>query len=482
MKESALASALPIDPAQARRQQRRFTFPLLSTSNPADNHAFQPQIVQPSHVYNSTCSQTRWSWGSEAETPTTARRRVYGQSAIIESTSRFSTYSTTSLESYCTASSYLGSYRTAPSVHSKEDTEKQWPAVFRTFRKLLEKGGLSSLVEEGANDEFDWCGRGMHVEFDRNEMVPLTFCETVGHGSTATVDIVQCRRIKLARKTTILKRRISEKDLLREVQALQKLRHPHVVQLIGTYRKGQTFAALLYPVADMDLASYLEEARYMATEEIDWPGAPIRERTYEDVLSKGSLCLISALRYVHESGVKHMDIKPANILLKRYDTMNAYINEMAYRMYICDFGLAQPFNLEDQSQTEEYPGKTPTYASPEVAAGEIHGRASDIFSMGCVLTEMMTVYSGMTIESLRLHRRGKPFHEALDSIRSFVTILDDMMIGKDIILEMLQEDPNDRPSLIDRQGSGSRIEQECLHSHDPPDLFEADENANPANA
>ncbi|KAH6673356.1 kinase-like domain-containing protein [Halenospora varia] len=319
----------------------------------------------------------------------------------------------------------------------------------------------------------------MHVDFDPGERISLEICDSAGHGSTSTVDIVKCRRVKLARKLTYLTRRVTQKEVLKEVQALQKLKHAHVVQLIGTYRQGRKFAALLYPVADMDLAQYLEDARYMLDAKDDWLGTSDHERAHQDVLSKGSLCLVSALRYVHESGVKHMDIKPANILLKKYEPTDAYFNNIAYKIYLCDFGIAQVFNADDQSQTETYPGKTPTYASPEVAAEELqpHGRASDIFSLGCVLAEMATVYSGLTVESLKtIHLFNKPYHKNVESLRSWITTLEDMKVTREIILKMLHEQPEDRASLIKRDGGTNIIDLECSHHHDPPDLFEADDD------
>lgn len=250
--------------------------------------------------------------------------------------------------------------------------------IRRTFRKLLQLNGIHSSVED---DEYDWCGRGMHVDFDLKERIPLEVCDSAGHGSTSSVDVVKCRRIKLARRLTHLTHRTNQKTLLREVQALQKLKHAHVVQLIGTYRQGRKFAALLYPVADIDLADYLEEARYMSDANEDWVGTEGDERAHQDVLSKGSLCLVSALRYVHESGIKHMDIKPANILLKKYKPGEAHSNNIAYKLYLCDFGIAQVLSPDERSQTEMYQGKTPMYASPEVAAYDVHGRASDVFSL-----------------------------------------------------------------------------------------------------
>ena len=40
---------------------------------------------------------------------------------------------------------------------------------------------------------------------------------------------------------------------------------------------------------------------------------------------------------------------------------------------------------------------------------------------------------------------------------------------------MLEEHPEDRPSLVRKHGVTNVIDLECLHHHDPPDLFEADE-------
>jgi len=322
----------------------------------------------------------------------------------------------------------------------------------------------------------------MHVNFGPREKVPLEVCDSAGHGSTSSVDIVKCRRIKLARKLTHLTSRTNQKHMLREVQALQKLKHAHVVQLIGTYWQGRKFAALLYPVADMDLAEYLEEGRFMPDADNDLTGTTWgsnHKRPHQDVLSKGSLCLISALRYVHESGVKHMDIKPANILLKRYKLAKAYSESIAYKLYMCDFGIAQVLGPDERSQTETYPGKTPMYASPEVAAYNVHGRSSDIFSLGCVLLEMATVYSGLTVESLKMVIRGNSevssvYHTNLDRVRSWISTLENMRVSNAIILKMLEEWPKDRPSLVTQLGTTNIIDDECLHHHDLPDLFEDD--------
>jgi hypothetical protein len=203
-----------------------------------------------------------------------ARRRTYNGVVAARSPTAeapnggaFSTASLTShtslqtLESYCTATSYIGPWHTFPSIIGDDANEREGSVLRRTFWRLLQRNGLTPL-DEDALEEYDWCGRGMHVDFQPGEKVPLEVCDSAGHGSTSSVDIVKCRRIKLARKLTYLTPKANEKVLLQEAQALQKLRHAHVVQLIGTYRQGRKFTALLYPVADMDLSQYLE-AKYM---------------------------------------------------------------------------------------------------------------------------------------------------------------------------------------------------------------------------
>jgi serine/threonine protein kinase len=442
--------------------------------------------------------ESRWR-NSILSDSAVARRRTYdggfgwqAPKAEAKAHSRFSTASLASLgslqtlDTYCTAKSSILSWHTAPSIIDNDLKEKEGSVIRRTFRRLLQRNGLTPLdhldeQEEEHQEEYDWCGRGMHVDFLPREKIPLEVCDSAGHGSTSSVDIVKCRRIKLARKLTYMTPRTNEKILLKEAQALQKLRHAHVVQLIGTYRQGRKFAALLYPVADMDLAAYLDAARYMSDAKDDWvynTWTSGHERVHQDVLSKGSLCLVSALRYVHENGVKHMDIKPANILLKKYKTEEALSNNIAYKLYLCDFGIAQALNPDEQSQTETYFGSTPMYASPEVAAEGSHGRASDVFSLGCVLLEMATVFSGLTVESLKTHIQSNIryhyYHNNLDRIAPWIYTLDDMEVSNKVILAMLEENPEKRPTLIRQRGATNVIELECLHHHDPPDLFEED--------
>ncbi len=99
------------------------------------------------------------------------------------------------------------------------------------------------------------------------------------------------------------------------------------------------------------------------------------KRPVWEVLSIASQVL-DALQYAHERGIVHRDIKPANILLTRQSTIK-----------ITDFGIARLVNME-LTATPLLIG-TPSYMSPQQCLGvELDGR-SDLFSLGCVLYELL---------------------------------------------------------------------------------------------
>ncbi len=84
--------------------------------------------------------------------------------------------------------------------------------------------------------------------------------------------------------------------------------------------------------------------------------------------------IASGLAAAHGSGLVHRDIKPANILLENG----------ALRVKITDFGLAQSVGALGTSMSGMIVG-TPSYMSPEQAAGESVDHRSDLFSLGSVL-------------------------------------------------------------------------------------------------
>ena len=85
--------------------------------------------------------------------------------------------------------------------------------------------------------------------------------------------------------------------------------------------------------------------------------------------------------YAHACGVVHRDLKPANILVNREGIPK-----------LLDFGVARLWDVNHNPQSHETQTRywTPGYASPEQARGLAAGPASDVFSLGLIMYELLT--------------------------------------------------------------------------------------------
>lgn len=152
---------------------------------------------------------------------------------------------------------------------------------------------------------------------------------------------------------------------MREVRILSRLRHPNLVRIVRCGRsKGRPYFAMEY-VDGQTLNAIL------ARRPLDL-----------DVALRIAEKLARALDYIHEHGIVHRDVKPANILLDKRLTPK-----------LADFGLAHDAGEVDLQLTASGTAVgTLRYCSPEQCAGDSHkvdGRA-DIYSLGLVLATALT--------------------------------------------------------------------------------------------
>ncbi|KAF2109157.1 kinase-like domain-containing protein [Lophiotrema nucula] len=304
----------------------------------------------------------------------------------------------------------------------------------------------------------NWSGRGSHVDFLPNESVPLTEGRFLGHGVMGGVYETIIRGEAFAWKRRYCRRQIGEAEM-KEIEILKKLSHPHVVQLVGTYTHKQFLGLLLYPVATCDLADFLDDM-----ETIFRNGAPVdlqqarfvslgtswdisapdfctnaREIISACVISKIG-CLISAVEYLHANQVRHKDLKPSNILLSRD------------QIWLTDFGSATDFSLLSTSATESGERGTPKYFAPEVACYKANGRAADIFSLGCILLEILVVDRCGTLDELKALRTAedRSFQANLKHKHDWLALLGSNTSPRRRhlqleIVQMLDYDPEIRP-------------------------------------
>jgi len=190
----------------------------------------------------------------------------------------------------------------------------------------------------------------------------------VGSGGMADVylasDEVLGREIALK----LLKDRYAENEefverFKREAKSAAALSSSYIVPIFDW---GETKDGTYYITMEYVAGGTLKE-RIMAT------GA-LRPRAATEV----ALQVAKALKTAHVRGVVHRDIKPRNILVSDSDHVK-----------VADFGIARAVESTTISHADDILGSV-KYMSPEQAAGEQVGPASDLYSLGVVLYEMLT--------------------------------------------------------------------------------------------
>ncbi|MBB3059555.1 serine/threonine-protein kinase [Microbulbifer rhizosphaerae] len=211
--------------------------------------------------------------------------------------------------------------------------------------------------------------------------------------------------------------------LIREAKIASSLQHPGIVTIYGFVSEGPCIA-MEYIRGDTLSAHLLPDG--MALDKAVRLGLQIAE----------------ALHYAHQSGVIHADLKPSNIMI-----------DLTGRAKVLDFGLAH-WRLFEELQTISDSGEhlqqlagTIPYMSPEVVMGRSLDCRSDIFSLGCVLFEMLT--------GLRPFSADNPaatLNSLLNRMPRGIEILHQKVPAAlaDLVLRMLEKDPSRRlPTLGD---------------------------------
>jgi len=204
-------------------------------------------------------------------------------------------------------------------------------------------------------------------------------------------------------------------EFLNEAQVLSSLHHPNICQVFDFFVENKKDVLVLEFINGKTLRQLIDDKEL---------NSPI-EIAYQ---------IVSGLTVAHERGIVHRDLKPDNIMI----TDEGTVKILAFGLARSDVKLHKSAPNEDPKLTQI--SGTPGYMSPEQARGEKSNTATDMWSFGLILSELLTKKlpfskSSSSVELLEQTKRAK-----VDLPTNLPRI------ETKLLRELLSADANDRPT------------------------------------
>ncbi len=212
-----------------------------------------------------------------------------------------------------------------------------------------------------------------------------------------------------------------EKEFLsrfeREAKVVATLRHPNIVQVYDFDAEGGVYYMVMEFISGETLKSRMQDLEAQG----QWVSL--------DDATRIILAVGSALKYAHERGMVHRDVKPANVMIT-----------LEGQVILTDFGIAKIVSTSNLTASGAMVG-TPSYMAPEQGMGQPGDERSDIYSLGVMLYQLVLgrlPYDADTPLAVVLKHINEPLPlpKALNP-----DISDDLNA---VILKSLEKDPHDR--------------------------------------
>lgn len=239
----------------------------------------------------------------------------------------------------------------------------------------LLQGGKYKIIEKIGQGGFGIVYKAFHESLQSNVCIKEFFfsdlCERAKKSSKITIISSSADKIQLVDSL--------KKKFIKEAQRLAQFQNPHIIHVMDNFEENNT----AYFVMEYIEGGSLEDL-------INRTGAISEEKAKKIILP-----IIDALEAVHNKGLLHLDIKPANILLRNDQSA-----------ILIDFGISKYMEMAGNQTTTAPIGLSKGYAPLEQYGGTIadFSKATDVYSICATLYRMVT--GVIPPEPLQIHTNG----------------------------------------------------------------------------
>lgn len=239
--------------------------------------------------------------------------------------------------------------------------------------------------------------------------------KVIGKGAFSTVRLGtnitnnETVAVKIIQKKSLFQKEKAKQWFCREANALRQLRHNNIVKLLEWMETERNLYLVLELVEGESMKKYLKRILI------------IPEYEAQHYMKQ----LTEALEHMHNQGIVHRDLKLENFVLNKEGSV-----------LIVDFGMSSEVECGDRLLL----CGTPLYSAPEILCKEQHSPASDVWSIGVCLYQMVT-------GSLPYQADSMKYFELYSNILKGLNIPDEVSTDcQDLITRMLTVEKDDRIS------------------------------------
>eukprot|EP00672_Neobodo_designis_P007696 CAMPEP_0174859628 /NCGR_PEP_ID=MMETSP1114-20130205/46967_1 /TAXON_ID=312471 /ORGANISM="Neobodo designis, Strain CCAP 1951/1" /LENGTH=342 /DNA_ID=CAMNT_0016094585 /DNA_START=78 /DNA_END=1103 /DNA_ORIENTATION=+ len=195
-------------------------------------------------------------------------------------------------------------------------------------------------------------------------------------GSSTLPELAVCKRVVLTSMKPA-----ERKEAVNEVNVLKRLRHPNIVEYLGSFERDDT------------LHIFMEYANAGDVEALIKSQKSTGQLFEENLIASLVLQMASAIKYLHSRRILHRDLKSQNVFLSRRRPGGPLVVKLG------DFGISTV--LRNTHALAKTVCGTPYYFSPELCLNKPYNSKTDIWSLGCILYEMATTRHAFDAQNMK---------------------------------------------------------------------------------